>query len=130
MNAAKSYTEVGLNAAMMVAFAIPGGAPVGAVFSVAALLVGLLWPDEDGEVPEAFRPVNRSGLRAAMDDLRNRIEEIVENAQLDDMTAEVAALAKTFHENWADALKLCIKPETGYQFIDDDTTAAFVQVRM
>ena len=90
----KRLVDTGLNTVSMVAFAVPGGAPVGVALLVVTTLFEVFTPDAPAENPA----VSQSELRAAVDKVKDVLNLANWKTEADRMTFEVLALYHGFHD--------------------------------
>jgi LysM repeat protein len=126
MSSAKSLTEMGLNTAMMCAFAVgPEGAPIGAVLAIGSFFVGLLWPDSSQSVPPEDRPASTQQIDNDFANLKAEIEEILAKAKIAGDVGAVSGKTKTLNDNWRKILNVKID-KTGYHFLQDPSDTNFI----
>lgn len=125
-SSAKSTTEMALNTAMMVAFAIPeGGVVVGAFLAVGSFIVGILWPDSQQSVPPECLPATKAQIDADFENFKKELEGILANGTIKADLGAVQGRLVTLHYNWGQILKVKID-QTGYQFSKDPNDTNFI----
>lgn len=118
----KRLVNTGLNLVSMIAFAVPGGAPVG----VAVLVVMAFFDAFTGEPPAKNPAITRGELKDAIADVQAKIMASFWKSDTDDMTEEVLALHQSFLEISA-AVSMIKMDGDRFEFLtNNDTVKHFV----
>lgn len=132
----KQLGQSALNTMMMVAFAVPGGAPVGILAAVGSFLFGLLYPDTKA-APQPV-PVTKEDLQAAIDSLQSNVVDAQWKGKLDDIQNDLPGLIQGLHDMWEDLKarnfdpdKIALVDASGNldQDFEDDATGYFDMVK-
>ena len=100
----KYLLDTGLNTVMMVAFAVPGGAPIGAGLAVVNFLFGWLVPTNPATPGSS--PVTQPELKQALDNLKAGIVDATFNSKVNDITNNLLSLFADFQDILKDMGKL------------------------
>ena len=101
----------GMNTAMMVAFACPGGAPVGAVLALGVFFLETLFPHSPvtgGKFHPSVPPLSQAELQSALASLKNDLINALKNQQTDDVVQQMLTLDQSYHEYWENVGKLTV----------------------
>lgn len=119
----KRLLGAGLNTMSMVAFAIPGGAPIG----VLLMAFDALFEALTGEPPPVPPGITRSDLKAAFDKVKNQLTDAQWRAQVDKITYQVMALSQGQLEVQAAIAKIKMDGDRYTFLTNNDTVAHFVR---
>lgn len=122
---AKRLIDSGLNTAMMVSFAVPGGAPVGIALA-AALFVFDLLEDAVNPPPPPAPPLTQAELQNSLDALKADVINAIWKGQADTIVTDLVSLNKGFSEVWAAMQKLQVDGQRYVPLIPDTTTKQWV----
>jgi LysM domain len=118
-------SQAALSTAMMAAFAMPEGAPLGAAYAALGFFVGIIWPDNSGQVPSQYRAVTAQDLDNVKTDLINAIKKALDDAQIKADSSKIFSYTSNLYDNFEQMMKVKIDP-TGYQFINDSSGKDYV----
>src|SRR5580692_3781013 len=122
---AGTTAQTALSTAMMVAFAMPEGAPLGGTYAVLGFVAGVIWPDDKGQVPGQFRTVTVQDLDNVKKDLIKAIENAIDKAQIKADSSKIFTYTSNVCDNFEQMMKLNIDP-AGYQFVQDSSGQDYV----
>ncbi len=117
----KRLADAGLSTSMMVAFAIPGGAPVGAGIAIVQFLFDALMDIFTPPPVPPPPPLTQAQLKAALDEIQSDIIDAIWKNDADTITADLLALNKGFTDVWANMKKLKMDGER-YTVMAPDST--------
>ncbi len=126
----ESLITAGMNTAMMVAFACPGGAPVGAALALGSFLVETLFPHspvDKGKFDPPVPPLSQADLQAALASLKSDLINALKNQQTDDVVQQMLTLDQSYHEYWENVAKLTMNGEQYVVNATDQGTQDFIK---
>jgi LysM repeat protein len=121
----KTITQAAVSTGMMVAFAIPGGAPVGAVLAAVDFLVGVLWPEGNGMMPSQFAVVTVADLDNVKKELIAAFDASLDKAQIKADSSKIFTYTSNLYDNFEQMMRLKIDAN-GYQFVKDSSGNDYV----
>jgi len=122
----KRLGDSAFSTAMMVAFAIPGGAPAGAAIALFQFLFDLIFPPPPPPPAPPPPQLTQAELAAALAELKSDIIDAIWQSNADHVTSRILALNQGFHEVWANMKKLQMDGQRYTVMAPDDTTRDWI----
>ncbi len=123
---AKRLIDSGLNTAMMVSFAVPGGAPVGMTLAVGLFVFDLL-EDALNPPPPPAPPLTQAELQSSLDALKADVIDAIWKGQADTVVDDLMSLNKGFTDVWSAMGKLQVDGQRYVPMVPDKTTQQWIK---